>query len=114
MRWCGLPRPAPLPTSAGASGATAAPPTRRVLRPTAPTALDINDRLAFLVALLALLFPVRGLAGQQPAPTDTLRVGTRVAAPFVLEAGDGYAGLSIALWDHVAERLGLALRPRGA
>ena len=39
---------------------------------------------------------------------ETLRVGTKVAPPFVMHDGaDGYKGLSIALWQRVAARLGL-------
>ncbi len=38
-------------------------------------------------------------------------VGIRVVPPFVIEAPDGgYAGLTIELWEHIAEELGLAYR----
>lgn len=37
----------------------------------------------------------------------TLTVGTKVAPPFVMQAGDGYTGLSINLWQAVAEKLNL-------
>lgn len=43
------------------------------------------------------------------APTDSpLQVGTRLAAPFVVQDEDGgYAGISIELWRKLAERLDL-------
>ncbi len=67
-----------------------------------------------LLAALQLAAPARtGLSAQETEPSDTIRVGTRVAAPFVLQEGDAYAGLSIALWDHVAERLGHGVRRYG-
>jgi polar amino acid transport system substrate-binding protein len=44
-------------------------------------------------------------------PTDTLVVGTRVVAPFVIDQGDGTLdGLTVRLWDHIASELGLPYR----
>lgn len=57
-----------------------------------------------------------GDAGQQPAIASglpaadngrTLTVGTKIAPPFVMQDGDGYTGLSINLWQAVADRLNL-------
>lgn len=41
-------------------------------------------------------------------PTKTLTVGTKVAPPFVMKQDDGsFEGISIELWQQLAERLGL-------
>jgi len=50
-------------------------------------------------------------AGQQPetgdAPAEPLRVASKIAAPFVIERADGaIEGISIALWEHLAEQVG--------
>lgn len=60
--------------------------------------------LAALVVQQAILPPA---ALSQTTPSDTVVVGTRVAAPFVMDEEGGYAGLSVALWTHVAEEMEL-------
>ncbi|MBC9179175.1 substrate-binding periplasmic protein [Pseudoroseomonas ludipueritiae] len=67
-----------------------------------------------LLAVLCLLASAPALA-QAPAvprpPERELVVGTRVAPPFSMKDAEGnWEGLSIDLWRHVAERLGLRYR----
>ncbi len=47
--------------------------------------------------------------GTQAAETrDPVLVGVRIAPPFVLAGPDGtYSGLTISLWEHIAEELGI-------
>src|SRR5690554_2526663 len=60
-------------------------------------------------ASLTLLFvAAAGAAAQAPLAADTVTVGTRVVPPFVMEDGDGYDGLSVQLWDHIASELDIA------
>lgn len=40
----------------------------------------------------------------------TLTVGTKIVPPFVVKKDDGYGGLSIELWQKVADQLGLKTR----
>lgn len=61
--------------------------------------------LALALGTAHLVVPVA--ASAQATPPDTVVIGTRVAAPFVMAEDGGYAGLSVALWSHVAERLEL-------
>ena len=68
-------------------------------------------RICRLVALpLALLLTTcgdRAWAQEQKPPPKTLRVATRIIAPFVIQNGDRYTGFSIELWEAIAERLNL-------
>ena len=68
-------------------------------------------RHARWILAIALLWQV--VAGVQVAAQDSpLRVGTKLAAPFVMETeAGGLTGLSIELWNRVAQRLG---RPTAA
>jgi polar amino acid transport system substrate-binding protein len=61
--------------------------------------------MASFVGPTSLVAPAA--ASAQATPPDTVVVGTRVAAPFVMAEDGGYAGLSVALWNHVADRLEL-------
>jgi polar amino acid transport system substrate-binding protein len=65
-------------------------------------------------ALLAALLPARADVVAQvdeEAVAEELVVGVRVAPPFVIEGVDGgYAGITIELWEHIADELGLAYR----
>lgn len=58
-----------------------------------------------LVLVLLLGAPAAGVA--QTASADTLVVGTRVVSPFVMESEQGYTGLTVRLWEHIADRLEL-------
>ncbi|MDZ7779458.1 MAG: transporter substrate-binding domain-containing protein [Gemmatimonadota bacterium] len=60
-----------------------------------------------LALALHLAGPLPGAAQTAPAPSDTLVVGTRVVPPFVMESDEGYTGLTVRLWDHIADRLEL-------
>ena len=88
------------------------------LRPPAPSA---HPRRRVQLVLLAVLLPwtlvaTTGLAetvspDEPPVEdaTQSLVVGTKVAPPFVMKTDDGgWTGLSIELWQAVAEDLGLA------
>ncbi len=69
--------------------------------------------ILLLMALLLMAFP--GMASgsalvSQPAQTDDpVQVGIRIAPPFVIEEADGsYSGLTISLWEHIADELNIA------
>ena len=68
--------------------------------------MPTRTMLAALISLLVAWPP----AGAQPTadPAERLRVAVKVAEPFVIEAGDGFEGISIELWKRIAERQGLA------
>jgi polar amino acid transport system substrate-binding protein len=55
-----------------------------------------------LAVVLFLLMPAAGLA---QAPTETLRVATRVVKPFVFEDGGQLTGFSIELWQEISSEL---------
>lgn len=70
--------------------------------------------IGLALALLCATFP---LAAQAPASTpsladqaesisDVIRVGVRVAPPFVIESEGRYSGLAISLWEQVAAERG--------
>jgi polar amino acid transport system substrate-binding protein len=66
-----------------------------------------------LVCLLAFGGGAGALAQQaaeEPPPTQTLRIATGFAAPFVLNQGDTLTGFSIELWTALAHRLHVATR----
>lgn len=53
---------------------------------------------------VALLLAAAPAAAQESQP---LLVGTRVAPPFAMKTADGeWQGIAIALWDHIARRIG--------
>lgn len=59
--------------------------------------------------LLGAGLPAITAPAQAQATPDTLLVGTRVAPPFVTRLPDGtWTGISIELWEEVAEALGLS------
>jgi polar amino acid transport system substrate-binding protein len=74
--------------------------------------------LLLATATIALFTPVPGAAGAEPgiqagqaAATEEVVIGTRIVAPFVIDEGDGsYSGLTIHLWEHIADELGLDYR----
>jgi ABC-type amino acid transport substrate-binding protein len=76
--------------------------------------------LTALLGLLACLLLAQPVAAQAPAapgttgqrlPQRELVIGTRVAPPFSMKRADGeWEGISIDLWRHVAERLGIRYR----
>lgn len=75
--------------------------------------LYYSARQWLLLLLLALCFnalpakAVDDLAFEPP--TEPLQVAVRVGPPFVIERPDGsFDGISIVLWEEIAERLGLA------
>ncbi|MBS7456044.1 transporter substrate-binding domain-containing protein [Coralloluteibacterium stylophorae] len=62
-----------------------------------------------LLLLVVVLMPAGAALAQADAPSDdarTLVVGIKPAPPFVIERGDGYAGLSIDLWREIAAEHG--------
>ena len=61
-------------------------------------------RLIFILPFLVLMMIVNAAT----ASTDTLTVGTRVAAPFVIEEQQQYTGITIELLDEIARELDLA------
>lgn len=66
-------------------------------------------RLVLLI-LLSLAVPVNGqeadVSGAQPAEQEVLRAGVYVSHPFVIRETNGYAGMSIDLWEGLAAGLG--------
>ena len=39
--------------------------------------------------------------------SDVVTIGTRVVPPFVIGGPEGYTGLTVSLWDHIASELGI-------
>ncbi|MES1923921.1 transporter substrate-binding domain-containing protein [Salinisphaera sp. T31B1] len=77
----------------------------------------IGQRIRWLLVLSLLLYSVAALA-QTGADADhagmpasevgaKLTVGTKAAPPFVIDTDGRYSGISIALWQAVAERIGV-------
>lgn len=56
--------------------------------------------LKVIFALIVLLCPVLSEA-------EPLKIGTKVTPPFVIKEGDQYSGISIELFKHAADELGL-------
>lgn len=73
-------------------------------------------RAALLLCLgwlcLQATMPAPAQAAESPPADKTLVVGTKIAPPFVMKApdGDGYTGISIQLWETLAQQLGLHYR----
>ena len=72
-------------------------------------------RVLPLLGLLASLFLSASALAQGQVPSNgaqqELVIGTRVAPPFAMKRADGeWEGISIDLWRHLAERLGLHYR----
>lgn len=70
---------------------------------------------ALMLVLGGLLFAPLALAQQSGASVaegKTLVVGTKIAPPFVMKSadGDGYTGISIKLWEALAQELGIKYR----
>ena len=65
----------------------------------------MRKHFIIFVGIIILSFSVEAQSGL----TDTIRVGIRTEAPFIIydEAEDDYYGLSIDLWEQIAEREGL-------
>ncbi|MDX1640107.1 MAG: transporter substrate-binding domain-containing protein [Balneolaceae bacterium] len=42
--------------------------------------------------------------------SDEVVIGTRVVPPFVIEEGGEYSGLSVTLWDHIADEMDIDYR----
>jgi len=67
-------------------------------------------RLTFLLTVSLLMIsgtfsPIVSKSSEPQVPTDEKVVGIRVVPPFVIEEDDGtYSGLTIALWEHIAEQ----------
>src|SRR6056297_3281834 len=67
-------------------------------------------RLTFLLTVFLLMIsgtfsPIVSKSSEPQVPTDEKVVGIRVVPPFVIEEDDGtYSGLTIALWEHIAEQ----------
>lgn len=68
-----------------------------------PTSIN---RLRRLFILLLVHCPVL-LSGQQPDTTSRLKVGVYISPPFVMKAEQGFAGMSIELWEAMARDLHL-------
>lgn len=67
------------------------------------------NRLRCLFMLLLIHCP-GFLSGQQPDTTSPLKVGVYVSPPFVMKTEQGFAGMSIELWETMADDLHLAYR----
>lgn len=59
----------------------------------------------FLFMISGTFSPAVSKSSEPQVPTDEKVVGIRVVPPFVIEEDDGtYSGLTIALWEHIAEQ----------
>lgn len=65
------------------------------------------DRLRCLFMLLLMHCPVL-LFGQQPDTASYLKVGVYVSPPFVMKTEHGVSGMSIELWEAIADDLHLS------
>jgi len=70
--------------------------------------MRFKQLLTVIIFLLASGFYQPGAAfGQQDQQTEQT-IGIRVAPPFVIQEDDGsYSGLTIALWEHIADETGI-------
>jgi polar amino acid transport system substrate-binding protein len=75
----------------------------------APRHSFITDITTLFVALTLLCPGATESLAQTPTDesSDVVTIGTRVVPPFVIEEGDGYSGLTVSLWDHIAAELGI-------
>lgn len=63
------------------------------------------------LAVMMILILLSGLEPVIAQQTDEVTIGIRVAPPFVIQEEDGsYIGLTIALWEHIAEKMSLDYR----
>ena len=69
--------------------------------------------LGIVTLLILTLLPVNALAQDDRAATDKLLVGTIFAPPASMKSADGqWEGLSIELWQAVAQELGVEFELR--
>ena len=66
----------------------------------------LKARLAATFLVLTF-FAAAPAPAQSPAPEQTLKVATRVIAPFVVQEGNGLTGFSVDLWRALARDLGI-------
>ena len=79
---------------------------------------DKDDRVAPLISwsvdfgmVLGMSFGAVAAGPDAPAPDRELVLGLRVAPPFAMKAPDGiWTGITVELWRHLAEQLGLRFR----
>ena len=65
---------------------------------------------ALLFALILFCQPDPLVAGSDAQHPNEETIGVRVAPPFVIEEDGSYHGLTIALWEHIAEQMGIDFR----
>ncbi len=66
-----------------------------------------------LVSLLIFLIPVSTFTNNNASlqdSSDEVIIGTRVAPPFVIKKDGEYSGLSVSLWDHIADEMDMDYR----
>ncbi|MCG6859325.1 MAG: transporter substrate-binding domain-containing protein [Salaquimonas sp.] len=71
--------------------------------------LKILPFMVFL-ALGAVTLPVKAWPQAQPSTINPVRVGVYVSPPFVTKTDDGFTGMSVELWQSLANSLGLQSR----
>jgi ABC-type amino acid transport substrate-binding protein len=69
----------------------------------------LRNRSVWLpLALAVLLLPLLSSAAPAQPPRHEVLIGTKEAPPFAMKAPDGtWSGISIELWSHIAEQLGV-------
>ena len=68
---------------------------------------SLSIPIAALLVLFCALVPIAA-AQQSEEDRDVLLVGTKEAPPFAMKSANGrWSGISIELWEEVAEVLGL-------
>lgn len=70
--------------------------------------MNVVQYMLFPLLLLISAFfnPLQAMESAQQTGEEL--IGIRVAPPFVIDGGDGtYSGLTIALWEHIAEQTGI-------
>jgi polar amino acid transport system substrate-binding protein len=70
-------------------------------------------RSGFIFGFTQIIFSVLFIvpAEAQTQQPDDVIIGTRIAPPFVIEQENGsYSGLTVALWDHIANQMELDYR----
>lgn len=62
----------------------------------------------FLLLLISTICGPKNISAQQES--EKVVIGNRVVPPFVIEEDGEYSGLSVTLWDHIAEEMDLNYR----
>ncbi|QNL52420.1 transporter substrate-binding domain-containing protein [Olivibacter sp. SDN3] len=80
--------------------------TLKVIKPSSKSDRSFNLIYLYFILLLNTLH-ISFLCAQETGSQEAVKVGVYVSPPFVMEEEDGFTGMSIELWEALAEKLGL-------